>query len=240
MFILAPSPAAFAQDDLSGQNQTEQTDDQQDSPKKKKKDPDAEFLQFEMNKLSLKFFIRLALNLFTVFILIRLIYFNSTKQTEFFHTFFIFNFIIFLITFLLSKVDLSLGAAFGLFAVFSILRFRTEGISTKEMTYLFLVIAVGLVNAVAKGTILEILIINGTIIFLTFILEGNWLLRVKDHSKLISYDNIELAKPENQTALIDDLKKRTGLNITRVNIEEIDFLKDSCTINVYYQDHDKK
>src|SRR6476620_2890813 len=103
-------------------------------------------------KLSVKFFMRLAVDFLSVFVLIRFVYFPIYKSKEFFFTFFIFNLIIFLITYLLNKVDMSMGAAFGLFAVFSMLRYRTEGITTKDMTYLFIVIAIGLICAVSKAT----------------------------------------------------------------------------------------
>src|SRR6185295_7771706 len=103
-------------------------------------------------KLSPKFFMRMGINLASMIILVRFIYFPAHKSREYFFTFFIFNLLIFLITYLLNKVEMSMGAAFGLFAVFSMLRYRTEGITIKDMTYLFLVIAIGLINAVAKGS----------------------------------------------------------------------------------------
>ncbi len=149
--------------------------------------------------------------------------------------FFVFNTIIFLITYLLSKVDLSLGAAFGLFAVFSILRFRTEGLSAKDMTYLFLAIAIGLINAVSKGTILEVIVINSIILTITFFLDSAVFNKNRELNKIIYYDNIEMVKPENYSLLIEDLKKRTGLEITRASIDSLDFLKDSCKIIIYYK-----
>src|SRR5438105_3648147 len=103
-----------------------------------------------MAKMTSKIAVRLLIDLATIFILVRLIYYPLYRQKEFFFMFVIFNLIIFLISFLLNKVDLSMGAAFGLFAVFSMLRYRTESISIKDMTYLFLVIAIGLVSAVTK------------------------------------------------------------------------------------------
>src|SRR5688572_29785202 len=103
------------------------------------------------DKLSLKFFIHLAVDLVSVFILIRFIYYPNYRTKEFFFTFFIFNLIIFLITYMMNKVEMSMGAAFGLFAVFSIMRYRSEDISIKDLTYLFLVIAIGLITAVSKG-----------------------------------------------------------------------------------------
>ena len=139
------------------------------------------------DKLGAKFFIRLTIDFISVFILIRFIYFPVYKNRENFFTLFIFNLIIFLITFILNKSDMSMGAAFGLFAVFSMLRYRTEGISTKDMTYLFLVIAMGLITALSKGSWLELSLINLIILLSTFVLETQVLMR-KEVSKTIQYE----------------------------------------------------
>src|ERR1044072_2514779 len=131
-----------------------------------------------LQKVSFKLFYRLLIDFVSVFVLVRGVYFHVYKRTELFFTFFIFNLVVFLICFLLNKVDLSMGAAFGLFAVFSMLRYRTEDISIKDMSYLFLVIAIGLICAVTKIKNAEasyeyifLLIINGTIILLAYLLE---------------------------------------------------------------------
>jgi len=191
----------------------------------------AGFSLFE--KLSPKFFIRLGINVVSVFILIRFIYYPIYKNREFFFTYFIFNLIIFLITFLLNKVEMSMGAAFGLFAVFSMLRYRTEGISMKDMTYLFLVIAMGLITAVSKGNWDELSLLNAIIIAFTYLLEGNLLLK-KEYSKSIQYENIEWIRPEFRTALIKDLETRTGIKINRISINKVDFLRDTAAIRIYY------
>jgi hypothetical protein len=191
------------------------------------------FTLFE--KLGPKFFIRLAINLVSVFILIRFIYFPAYKNRENFFTLFIFNLIIFLITFILNKSDMSMGAAFGLFAVFSMLRYRTEGISTKDMTYLFLVIAMGLITALSKGNWIEISFINLIIIIFTFALESSVFMK-KEVSKNIQYENIEMIKPEFRIELMTDLENRMGLKINRISIGKIDFLKDTAIIRVYYNE----
>ena len=186
------------------------------------------------DKLSLKFFIRLGIDLVTVFVLIRLIYFPQYKNREFFFPFFIFNLIIFLVTFLMNKVEMSMGAAFGLFAVFGILRYRTtEDISIKDMTYLFLVIAIGMLSAITKGDWQEISMINFIIILLTFMLESNLLMK-KELGKIVQYENIEMIKPENHERLLADLKARTGLDIHRFSITKIDFLRDTAAVRIYY------
>ena len=190
--------------------------------------------QFELfDKLSDKFFWRLLIDVLAMVVLVRFIYFRIYKKKDYLFTFFLFNIIIFIITYLMNKVDMSLGAAFGLFAVFSMLRYRTEGISTKDMTYLFIVIAIGLICAVSKGTYFELSLITAILIAFTYALDGNWLVR-NELVKTIQYENIELIKPENYNSLIDDLKKRTGLNIHRASVNRIDFLKDIAVVKIYY------
>ncbi len=193
-----------------------------------------------MQKISGKLFTRLMIDLVSVFILIRCIYFPIYKQREFYFTFFIFNSVIFLLSFLLNKVDLSLGAAFGLFAVFSMLRYRTENISTKDMTYLFLVIALGLINAITKIKGADdnyeyafLGIINAVIIALAFLLESKLIFK-KEGVKTIVYEKIELVHASNRTQLIEDIKKRTGLNVYKISILKIDFLNDSAQIKIYF------
>ncbi|MEY4594075.1 MAG: hypothetical protein RIQ47_485 [Bacteroidota bacterium] len=185
------------------------------------------------DKLSDKFFWRLLIDFAAMFVLVRMIYFRIHKKKDFLFTYFLFNVIIFVITYLLNKVEMSMGAAFGLFAVFSILRLRTEGLTTKDMTYLFVSIAVGLIAAVSKSTYFELIIINLIIIAFTFALDGNLLMR-NELVKTVQYENIELIKPENYEDLLADLRKRTGLNIHRASINKIDFLKDIAVVKIYF------
>ena len=185
------------------------------------------------DKLGPKFFIRLTIDFVSVFILIRFIYFPVYKNRENFFTLFIFNLIIFLITFILNKSDMSMGAAFGLFAVFSMLKYRTEGITTKDMTYMFLVIAMGLITALSKGSWLELSFINSIILIFTFALETTVLMK-KEVSKTIQYENIEMIKPEHREQLMKDLQERMGITINRIAIGKIDFLKDTAIVRVYY------
>jgi uncharacterized protein DUF4956 len=196
-------------------------------------DDNTGFTLFE--KLGPKFFIRLAIDFAAVFVLIRFIYFPVYKSRENFFTLFIFNLIIFLITFILNKSDMSMGAAFGLFAVFSMLRYRTEGISTKDMTYLFLVIAMGLITALSKGNWIEISFINLIVIIFTFALETTFFMK-KESSKNVQYENIEMIKPEHRAQLMADLENRMGMKINRISIGKIDFLKDTAIIRVFYNE----
>lgn len=193
-----------------------------------------------MSRMSSRMGVRLLIDLVTMFVLMRLIYYPLYKQSEFFFMFVIFNIIIFFISFLLNKVDLSMGAAFGLFAVFSMLRYRTESISIKDMTYLFLCIAIGLVTAVTKikdtpdaQEYLFIAGLNTAILLITYVLESNNIIK-KETTKLIMYENIELIQSHRREELIADLKTRTGLNVHRISIQRINFLKDSALIKIYY------
>jgi hypothetical protein len=194
----------------------------------------------EIYKTLSKFSARILIDLASVFMLVRFVYYPIYKHRELFFTFFIFNIIIFLICFLLNKVELSMGAAFGLFAVFSMLRYRTEDISIKDMTYLFLVIAIGLIAAVTKikdtSDIYEYLflgIINTIIIVTTYLLESNTLMK-KELVKIISYDNITLVNAEKEAELIQDITARTGIKVHRLSIQRIDFLRDAAQIKIYY------
>ena len=191
-------------------------------------------------KISYKMIIRILIDLATVFILVRYIYFPIYKNKEFFFMFAIFNLIIFLVSFLLNKVDLSMGAAFGLFAVFSMLRYRTDNISIKDMTYLFLCIAVGLVSAVTKikgaSDLEEYLFLSGvnfTILLITYLLESQ-LFSKKEHTNTIVYENIELIQSNRQDELLADIRLRTGINVHRVSVQKINFLKDSAQLKIYF------
>ena len=197
----------------------------------------------ELYKLSSKIGFRLLIDLVSVFVLIRYIYYPIYKHRELFFTYFIFNIVIFLISFLLNKVDLSMGAAFGLFAVFSMLRYKTEEIAIKDMTYLFLVIAIGLISAVTKikGTsdgieYLFLIAVNVVVLLITYLLESNLLMK-KEVVKTILYENIELIKADRKAELLADLKLRTGFNVHRYSIHKIDFLKDAAQIKIYFYEN---
>ncbi len=197
----------------------------------------------ELQKITTKIGFRFLIDLSTVFVLIRFIYYPIYKHRELFFTYFIFNIVIFLISFLLNKVDLSMGAAFGLFAVFSMLRYKTEEIAIKDMTYLFLVIAIGLITAVTKikgaDDGIENLFLIGIcliILLITYLLESNLFMK-KEAVKLIIYENIELIKEGKETELMTDLKLRSGFNVHRYSIHKIDFLKDVAQIKIYFYEN---
>ncbi len=174
----------------------------------------------------------LALNLITLTIIIRFLYYPVTRRKDFFFSFFLTGIIIFFFCYLLSNVQLQFGFVIGLFAIFRIIRFRTDSISVKEMTYLAIIIGISVINALLKA-IPELLFTNIVIIVIIYCLEYFWL-RNKENSKIILYEKIDLIKPENYNLLLDDLKNRTGINIHRLEIGKIDFLHDTAQIRIYF------
>lgn len=179
------------------------------------------------------FFVRIGIDLLLMWVLIRGIYFTHYKRSDLFLTFFAFNLVIFLITYMLNEVEMTLGAAFGLFAIFSMLRFRTENISAKDMTYIFIVIALGLIMAISKATWMELLALGIFIILLTLLFDSNLLIR-QEISQAIYYDRVDLIQPSSREALLYDLRNRTGLSITRIEIGDIDLLRDTVKITIFY------
>lgn len=184
--------------------------------------------------------IRFGFNLAIAFIIIRLIYYTKYKRKDYVFTYLMINTVVFILCFLLDNVKLELGLALGLFAIFGIIRYRTNPIPIKEMTYLFVVIGLGVVNALAnkKISFAEIAFTNFAVIFIILLMERVGRLK-HESSKLIIYENIELVHPERREELKADLEKRTGLNISRIDIGRIDYLRDVARILVYYMDNEQ-
>ena len=181
------------------------------------------------------FLIRFLINMTSMIILVRVVYFTTYHKRDMFFTFFLLNLIVFLLTFMLEKAKAfnSLGSAFGLLAAFSLLRFRTETITTKDMTYLFIIMAIGLINSIMKGSLVEIGAINGLIIAAVFAVDSNRLMPIQK-TKTIDYGSLENIKPEQNAKLMEELRQKTGLDIRRTSIEEIDFVKNRVVIKIYY------
>ena len=181
-------------------------------------------------------FLKLAIDIIFAFIILRLIYYPVYKQREYLFTTFMINIAVFLVCFMLASIKLKIGFAFGLFAVFSIIRYRTEPIPIRQMTYMFMAIIVAVLNALADDGISygELVIANMVILVTIFILEKN-LLHSRDFVKVIKYEKIDLIKPENYHTLIKDLKERTGFNIQKAEIESINFLNDTAMVKIFYQ-----
>ena len=183
----------------------------------------------------IKLLFKFSIDLIFLFIIVRVIYYRIKEEKDYVFTFFMFNILTFFICFLLRKVPMEMGFALGLFAVFGILRYRTEAIPIRQMTYLFIVIGLSMINSLANKSIswLEILLANAIITIITYLIDRVWFSAI-EQTKTILYENIELIKPENEQELIEDLKKRTGLQIVAVKIDKVDFLRDTAQIKIYY------
>ena len=179
--------------------------------------------------------LRFLLNVVVISFIVRVFYYPKSKRRDYFVTFILIAISIFLIIYLMGGVKLKTGVALGLFAIFGIIRYRTESVPIREMTYLFLIIAVSTINALDSSiSYVELLATNLLFIISIWVMESNrWVKHVA--SKLVMYDNIALITPEREPELIEDLKKRTGLDILRVEVGAIDFSKDTAMVKIYYE-----
>ena len=180
---------------------------------------------------------RFGFNLSIAFIIIKLIYYRNYNNNDFVFTYFMFNSLIFFFATVLGNMTVNLGFAFGLFAVFAILRYRTDPIPIKEMTYLFIVITIGVINALSSSEVsyAELLFTNVALVGLTYFLETYWQnnLLVRHN---VEYEIIENIKPENHEKLLFDLENRTGFSIKDFEIGRINFLRDTVQIRIYCKD----
>ena len=186
----------------------------------------------------LQMLLHIGLNFAVIFILVHFLYFPKSKQRNFYFTFMMISIAIFLLVYYMMfaledvKAKASMGIGIGLFGIFSIMRYRTDAMPVREMTYLFLVIYLSVVNAIgANIEFTELLIANVITLVMTFIFEKS--LKINP-SKIIQYDRIDLITPEKEDELKADLEKRLGLKITKVEIGAVDFLRDMAVIKVYY------
>jgi hypothetical protein len=187
-------------------------------------------------KLGLRFGLNLA---FTAMIVLG-VYVRRYGKNEYIFTYFMFNAITFALCFLLRKVPIELGFALGLFAVFGILRYRTEAIRTQDLTYMFVVIGIAILNAVAnkKVSLAELLLVNGAIVALTALLERLTFFRA-DQSRVITYDNMDIIRKNDHPALIADLRERTGLDVQRVRVGSVNLLRDTAQVVVYFPEDER-
>lgn len=179
--------------------------------------------------------LRFTLNTSYIFIIIHYMYARTSKRKDYYFSYLAIGVIIFLLSFLLNSVKLELGFALGLFAIFGIIRYRTDAIPIKEMTYLFIVIGVSVINALAnkKVSYTELIFTNSVIVFGLWFLEKRLALRQELPVKLI-YEKIENIHTLSEDVMLKDLSDRTGINITRYEIKKIDFLKDVAEIELFY------
>lgn len=176
------------------------------------------------------------INLISILIIVRCLYYPKCKRGEFFFTYVLIAISTFMLIYVLGDVKLKAGIALGLFAIFSIIRYRTEQVAIREMTYLFIIIALSAINGliVSELSIGEVIIINLLFIFSIWICESKLLISHYSY-KVIKYDNINLITPDKREELIADLEKRTGLKIEKVEVGAIDFLKDAAIVKMYYR-----
>ena len=186
-----------------------------------------------------KLIVKAAFNLAMILVIVRYIYYPITKNKDYLFTYLLISLTVFLLCILLDSVKIELAFALGLFAIFGIIRYRTDPIPIKEMTYLFLVIGVSVINALANKKISysELVFDIFMIIAVTFGLERIWLLRHETRKNVI-YERIDLIGPEKRDELIKDLKDRTGIDVVRVEIRRIDFLKDIAYLRIFYYEND--
>jgi len=184
----------------------------------------------------IEFVLRFFLNFTVIMILVRWLYYSATKRKDYLFTYILISSVVFLLCFLLESVKLQIGFALGMFAIFGIIRYRTDALPIKEMTYLFLIIGVSVINALTntETSLVDLLFTNFVIVFITYGLEKIWLIK-HESSKLIIYEKINLIKEENYEELLKDLQDRTGIKkINRVEVGKINFLRDICELTIFY------
>ena len=179
------------------------------------------------------------INLIAILIVVRCLYYPKCKRGEFFFTYVLIAISTFMLIYVLGDVKLKAGIALGLFAIFSIIRYRTEQIAIREMTYLFIIIALSAINGltISELSIGEVIIINILFILTTWVCETKLLISHYSY-KVIKYDNVNLITPDKREELIADLEKRTGLKVIKVEVGAIDFLKDAAIVKMYYKSNE--
>ena len=186
--------------------------------------------------------IRLLINLLVLYVIVRLLYYPKARRKDYLFTYFLIGIITFFLCFGLKKLDIDAGVGLGLFAIFGIIRYRTDAIEIKEMTYLFLVIGLSVVNAmlateVDKGVyqinLFELGLINITVILVLYIMEYLWLVK-HETRKIVNYDRVDLLHPDKYEEMKKDLEAKTGIVINRFEVGKIDYLNDTCMVRIYY------
>jgi hypothetical protein len=180
------------------------------------------------------FLLRYALNLLFTFIVVRFIYYPKYRNNDFVFTFFLFNTILFVLCYLLAEADLKFGFAFGLFALFSMFRYRTVTVPIGEMGYFFLVVTLGIINSLASLVNLEMLLVaNSVLVAMTFLL-GRTLSLTHENYQTLNYENLGLIKPAERAELLKDLSDRTGYPIHKVQVVKVDYQRGIAQLKVYY------
>ncbi|MDR3236162.1 MAG: DUF4956 domain-containing protein [Prevotellaceae bacterium] len=179
--------------------------------------------------------LRFSFNLLVCWSIIQFFYYRKSRRKDYYFTFMSFSATIFLLLFLLQSIPMQIGFALGLFAIFGMIRYRTETVQIREMTYLFVIIGISVVNGLAMEVpYVSVITANLLFVLMIWLLESNKFLK-HTSTKIILYEKIALIKPEKYTELVTDLKERTGLDIHKVEVGHIDFLRDTAYLKVYYK-----
>lgn len=200
---------------------------------KEKRISDNKFIDIDHVK---KLLIAFLINIIAILIVVRGLYYPKCKRGEFFFTYILIAISTFMLIYVLGDVKLKAGIALGLFAIFSIIRYRTEQVAIREMTYLFIIIALSAINGLTVSELSygEVLIVNALFIVSIWLCESKLLISHYSY-KVIKYDNINLITEDKREELVADLEKRTGLKIEKVEVGSIDFLKDAAIVKMYYR-----
>ena len=197
---------------------------------------------FAVTPLLGSLFLSLLINLITVWVVVHFFYYPKGRRRDYYFTFIMLSVSIFMLIALLlqDSADMGIGAALGLFAIFGLIRYRTESVPIREMTYLFFLVALSVLNGKSDNlTLLEQIIVNAAFVVCVWICE-NFLTHSNEGCKFVKYDNIELIKPERYDELKADLEERLGLKIIRVEVGAVDFLTDMTMLRVFYLDSEKR
>ena len=201
-----------------------------------------------VTELAIRFF----LNLVVCWILVQFFYYRKSRRRDYYFTFMVFSSAMLLLLYIMGNVEVGVGLTLGLFAIFGVIRYRTETVPVREMTYLFVIIALAAVNglapvyqligatsanphyALSAGSVGIMALSNALVILLIWVLENGHLLK-HTSTKLVLYDRIDLIVPEKRAELIADLEKRIGVKVNNVEVGHVDFLKDAAFIKIYYE-----
>jgi len=195
--------------------------------------------------------IRFFLNLLVCWVLVQFFYYRKSRRRDYYFTFMVFSSAMLMLLYIMGNVEVGVGLTLGMFAIFGVIRYRTETVPIREMTYLFVIIALAAMNGLAPvykligatsasphydlswGTVSIMALSNGLVILLVWVLESEKLLK-HTSTKLVLYDRIELIVPERREELIADLEKRVGVKVINLEVGHVDFLKDAAFIKIYY------
>ena len=183
----------------------------------------------------LQLLMRFAFNLLISWLIVRICYYSKSQRKDYVLTYMLFSSAMFLLIFLMENVNLQIGLTLGLFAIFGVIRYRTETVPVREMTYLFVIIATSVINGLALNiSYVELIVANALIFFLIWAMESRVFLR-HTSAKLVIYEKIQLITPDRREELIADLEQRLGHKVNKVEVGHVDFLRDVAFVKVYYE-----